>query len=177
MTESVTSSALDWKRALDAILPSFGHRNWIVVADSAYPAQSKPGVETIVAGEDQIPVVRKVHEAIKAAGHIRANVYVDKELAFVTESDAPGITEYRLDLQEALAGSSVERLEHEQIIAKIDHAALVFCILVIKTTMTIPYTTVFFELACGYWSAEAEERLRQAMYFSTVKIGGAKKKR
>jgi hypothetical protein len=29
--------------------------------------------------------------------------------------------------------------------------------------MTIPYTSVFFELDCGYWSAAAEQRLRKAM--------------
>jgi hypothetical protein len=32
--------------------------------------------------------------------------------------------------------------------------------------MTIPYTSVFFELDCGYWNAEAEVRLRQAMLAS-----------
>jgi len=32
------------------LLPLFGHRNWIVVADSAYPAHSMPGIETIVSG-------------------------------------------------------------------------------------------------------------------------------
>jgi D-ribose pyranose/furanose isomerase RbsD len=169
MTELVTSAALDWEREFNAILPLFGHRNWIVVADAAYPAQSKPGVETIVAGEDQIPVVRRVHEAIKAASHVRANVFVDKELAFVGENDAPGIAEYKQKLKEALNGSSIEHLEHEQIIAKIDQSAQVFRILVIKTTMTIPYTSVFFELDCGYWNAEAEERLRQAILVSILK--------
>jgi hypothetical protein len=29
--------------------------------------------------------------------------------------------------------------------------------------MLIPYTSVFFELDCGYWNAEAEERLREAI--------------
>src|ERR1039458_10655620 len=29
--------------------------------------------------------------------------------------------------------------------------------LLIKTDMTIPYTSVFFELDCGYWNAEAEQ--------------------
>jgi D-ribose pyranose/furanose isomerase RbsD len=169
MTELVTSAALDWERELGAILPLFGHRNWIVVADAAYPDQSKPGIETIVAGDDQIPVVRKVHDAISASGHIRAKIYVDKELAFVRENDAPGITEYKQQLQEALYGSSVEHLEHEQIIAKLDQSAQVFRILVIKTTMTIPYTSVFFELDCGYWNAEAEERLRQALLVSILK--------
>jgi D-ribose pyranose/furanose isomerase RbsD len=169
MTELVTSAAPDWERKLSATLPLFGHRNWIVVADAAYPAQSKPGIETIVAGEDQIPVVRKVHDAVSASRHIHARIYVDKELAFVREIDAPGITEYKQQLQGALYGSSVEHLEHEQIIAKLDRSAQVFRILVIKTTMTIPYTSVFFELDCGYWNADAEERLRQAILVSILK--------
>ena len=169
MTELVTSPVACWERQLSALLPLFGHRNWIVVADSAYPAQSKPGIETIAAGEDQIHVVRKVLEAITACSHIRANVYVDKELGFVKENDAPGIADYKQQLHEALHGSSAEHLEHDRIIARLDQSAQVFRILVIKTNMTIPYTSVFFELDSGYWNAEAEERLRQAMMVSIVK--------
>jgi len=163
MTGQITSSMPDWKRQLRALLPLFGHRNWIVVADSAYPAQSKPGIETIAAGEDQMRVVRKVLDAITACNHIRANVYADKELAFVAENDAPGITEYRRQLDAALYGARVNRIPHEQIIQKLDQSAQVFRILIVKSDMTIPYTSVFFELDCGYWNAEAEERLRQAM--------------
>jgi hypothetical protein len=29
--------------------------------------------------------------------------------------------------------------------------------------MTIPYTSVFVRLECGYWSADAEKRLREKM--------------
>jgi L-fucose mutarotase/ribose pyranase (RbsD/FucU family) len=163
MTSLITSSLPDWERQLRALLPLFGHRNWIVVADSAYPAQSKPGIETIAAGEDQMRVVRKVIDAITACNHIRANVYADKELAFVAENDAPGITEYRRQLDAALYGARVNRIPHEQIIQKLDQSAQVFRILIVKSDMTIPYTSVFFELDCGYWNAEAEERLRQAM--------------
>ena len=169
MSELVTQATSDWERELSAILPLFGHRNWIVVADSAYPAQSKPGIETLVSGEDQIHVVQRVLEGITASGHIRANVYVDKELGFVKENDAPGIADYKQQLHEALHGSSAEHLEHDRIIARLDQSAQVFRILVIKTNMTIPYTSVFFELDCGYWNAEAEERLRQAMMVSIVK--------
>jgi hypothetical protein len=140
-----------------------------VVADSAYPAQSKPGIETILADADQIHVVRTVLDAITASRHIRANVYVDKELSFVAENDAPGITEYRKQLDAAVYGSSVKRIPHEQIIAKLDQSAQVFRILIIKTDMTIPYTSVFFELDCGYWNAGAEERLRQALLVSDLK--------
>jgi len=140
MTDVITSDAPEWERKLSAILPLFGHRNWIVVADSAYPAQSKPGIETI-----------------------RANVYVDQELDFVAEYDAQGILNYRMHLEDLLASASAKRLPHEQIIQKLDQSAEVFRILIIKTDMTIPYTTVFFELDCGYWSAEAEQQLRKAM--------------
>jgi len=163
MIELVTSISADWELQLGACLPLFGHRNWIVVADSAYPAQSKPGIETIVATEDQIRVVRKVADAITACRHIRANVYADRELGFVAEDDAPGINEYRQQLGGALYGSCVNYMQHEQIIAKLDQSAQVFRILVIKTDMTIPYTSVFFELDCGYWNAESEQRLREAM--------------
>ena len=30
--------------------PVMGHRNWVVVADLAYPAQSRAGIETIATG-------------------------------------------------------------------------------------------------------------------------------
>src|SRR5665213_988847 len=35
-----------WTMVLDERLPLYGHRNWIVIADSAYPLQSAPGIET-----------------------------------------------------------------------------------------------------------------------------------
>ncbi len=155
--------ATEWERQLRALLPIFGHRNWIVVADSAYPAQSRVGIETIISGEDQLPVVKKVLAAIDACKHIRANVYVDMELNFVNGNDAPGISRYRADLGAVLGGASAKRLPHEQIIAKLDRSGQVFRVLIIKTKMTIPYTSVFFELDCGYWDAASEERLRQAV--------------
>ena len=169
MTGVTPSTQPDWEWKLDALLPLYGHRNWIVVADSAYPAQSKPGIETLVAGEDQVPVVKRVLNAIAAAKHVRANVYTDRELGFVAENDAPGIEDYRRQLDAVLYGARVQQIPHEQIIAKLDKSAEVFCILIIKTNMTIPYTSVFFELDCGYWSAEAEDRLRQAIQLSDSK--------
>jgi L-fucose mutarotase/ribose pyranase (RbsD/FucU family) len=166
MSDVTPSTQTDWERRLNELQPLFGHRNWIVVADAAYPAQSKPGIETIVADADQIHVVQTVRDAISASRHIRANIYADRELGFVEEIDAPGVAEYRQQLDDALQGASVTCLPHEQILHKLDQSAQVFRILVIKTDMTIPYTSVFFELDCGYWNAEAEERLRQAILVS-----------
>ena len=51
----------------------------------------------------------------------------------------------------------------EQIIAKLDEAGKTFKILIIKTPLTIPYTSVFFQLGCGYWNPIAEKALRDAM--------------
>jgi D-ribose pyranose/furanose isomerase RbsD len=153
----------DWKRELNALLPLFGHRNWIVVADSAYPAQSRPGIDTIVSGAGQIEVARRVLDAIRASKHVRANIYLDLELQFVAESDAPGVSRFRTQLAELIKSAETITLPHEQIIARLDHAAQLFRVLIIKTGLTIPYTSIFFELDCGYWSAEAELRLRRAM--------------
>jgi D-ribose pyranose/furanose isomerase RbsD len=163
MTDLKSSAAPEWELRLREILPLFGHRNWIVVADAAYPAQSKPGIETILSGEKGIRVVQKVMDAIKACQHIRHKIYTDSELAFVADQDAPGIVEYRQQLEGVLNESRVERMPHERIIAKLDQAAHVFRILVIKTELTIPYTSIFFELDCGYWNDEAETRLRETI--------------
>ena len=153
----------DWERQLNSLLPLYGHRNWIVVADSAYPAQSKPGIETIVSGAGQIEVVRMVLDAIAASRHVRANIYLDLELQFVADSDAPGAARYRNQLDELLKSAGKIPMLHEQIIAKLDQISQVFRVLIIKTDLTIPYTSLFFELGCAYWPAEAEDRMRQAM--------------
>ena len=163
--DSMQNSA--WEQELAERLPLFGHRNWIVVADSAYPAQSKPGIETMLAGGDHVDAVKTVLERIGASAHVRANIYVDRELDFVSEDDAPGIAACRERLLALLkggnAGAQVRQLAHEQIIARLDECAQVFRVLIIKTGLALPYTSVFFELDCGYWSADAEERLRRAM--------------
>jgi len=153
----------DWERHLNTLLPLYGHRNWIVVADSAYPAQSKPGIETVVSGAGQLEVARKVLDAIDASRHVRANVYLDQELDFVDEADAPGVTRYRNQLNELLKNANKIPMLHEQIIAKLDQVSQIFRVLIIKTDLTIPYTSVFFELGCAYWPAVAEERMRKAL--------------
>ena len=150
-----------WDIVLKSRLSLFGHRNWIVVADSAYPAQSNLGIETIVADVGHLEVLRTVVREIAACRHIRPIVYTDRELHFVQEEDAPGMTDFRKELESML--SEARSLNHEEIIAKLDQSASLFRALVIKTNLTIPYTSVFFELDCGYWNGQAESRLRNAM--------------
>ena len=152
-----------WEQHFKATLPVYGHRNWIVVADSAYPAQSRPGIETITSGAEIVDVLRKVVDGIRLSTHVRANVYLDKELAFVAEADAAGVTKYRQHLAKLLKDSNRVQLPHEEIIARLDQVSQIFNVLIIKTRMTIPYTSVFFELDCAYWPSDAEKRLKLAI--------------
>lgn len=155
--------APSWRQIVANRVPLYGHRNWIVVADSAYPAQTSPGVETIVADADQIEVVGAVLAALRHDRHVRPILYTDAEMRYVSEKDAPGITAYRTRLARLLAGRAVSVIPHEQVISKLDEAGKTFKVLIIKTNLTVPYTSVFMWLNCGYWSDAAEKRLRAAM--------------
>jgi hypothetical protein len=57
----------------------------------------------------------------------------------------------------------VESLPHEDIIGKLDKAGKTFKVLIIKTPLAIPYTSLFLELDCGYWGPESEMKLREAI--------------
>ena len=50
MSYAQAAKAPAWMDTLAGYLPALGHRNWIVVADSAFPLQISPGIETIVTG-------------------------------------------------------------------------------------------------------------------------------
>lgn len=149
-----------WELSLRRLLPLWGHRNWIVIADSAYPAQSNPGIETVATGADHLLVLKATLDAIDNSQHVRANVYMDAEFKLVTELDGPGVKRFRQDLARLIGNREKQILEHEQIIAKLDESAKMFRALILKSTLTIPYTSIFLELDCGYWSREAEQCLR-----------------
>lgn len=153
----------NWDDILKNRLELYGHRNWLVIADSAYPAQSRAGIETIVANVDQTAILEKAHTILSACEHVSATVYMDRELTFVREEDAPGVSSYRESLGRLLHGYEAHALPHETIIWKLDQVAEKFNVLLIKSNMRIPYTSVFFELECGYWDSRAEKRLRAAM--------------
>ncbi|HZU24701.1 MAG TPA: RbsD/FucU domain-containing protein [Bryobacteraceae bacterium] len=153
----------DWEQTLQQRLPLYGHRNWIVIADSAYPAQSRDGIETIVSNADHFDVLQKVLAAIGASKHVAPIIYTDKELGFVREENAPGVSAYREHLAKMLEGRTVNTLPHMDIIRKLDETAQTFRVLIIKTTLTIPYTSVFLQLDCAYWGPDAERRLRTDM--------------
>lgn len=158
----------DWQARLHQELPLMGHRNWIAIVDSAYPLQISPGIETIETDGDQLDLVRRVLHEVSETKHVRPVIFTDAELKAVPEDDAPGVTVYRDSLNHFLEDFNDRKLEmhslpHEEIISKLDDAGKTFHVLVLKSTLTIPYTSVFIRLDCGYWTDEQEKRLREKM--------------
>jgi len=141
----------------------YGHRNWIVVADAAYPAQTSPGVETIHIGGNQVDAVKEVLAALAATKHVQPIIHLDAELKHLDEKLAPGVIAYRNGLKALLGSRHTEEEPHEDIIKKIDAAGQTFRVLILKTDCVVPYSSVFLQLDCGYWSVEKEKQLREAM--------------
>jgi L-fucose mutarotase/ribose pyranase (RbsD/FucU family) len=163
LTAGAQQPTPDWQARLAQILPLMGHRNWIMIVDSAYPLQSSSGVETLETNTDQVEVIHKVLSAIDSSIHVRPVVYMDAELPFLKEQDAPGVEAYREKMKAEFTGQKITSLPHDQIITRVDEVGKKFHIVVLKTTMTVPYTSVFLQLNCKYWSDDAEAELRKAM--------------
>ncbi|MGO9433040.1 MAG: RbsD/FucU domain-containing protein [Terracidiphilus sp.] len=163
MIENNVEKSDAWESRLGRLLLLWGHRNWIVVADAAYPAQSNPGIETIATGAEHLEVLKTTLDAIANGKHVKAKIYLDAEFKLVSEQDAPGVTTYRQRLARLIGGRDAETMRHDEIIAKLDQSGKLFRILVLKSNLTIPYTSVFLELDCRYWNNDAEERLRRSM--------------
>jgi hypothetical protein len=156
-------AAPGWRDIVSQSLPLLGHRNWILIVDSAYPLQSAAGIQTIETGAGQLEVLHHVLTAIDGSIHVRPVISMDAELPFIPEQDAPGVSTYRTEVNDLLRDYTVDALPHDRVIANIEEASKHFNILVLKTNMTIPYTSVFIRLDCKYWSADAEQRLRAKM--------------
>src|SRR6267142_3665839 len=112
----------DWNKQLIETMPRLGHRNWILIVDSAYPLQTSPGVETVETNAAQLDVVRTVLTEIENSIHVRPVVFMDPELPFISDSDAPGVSAYRSEIGELLHKLSVQSRRHETLISDIEEA-------------------------------------------------------
>jgi hypothetical protein len=152
-----------WQSKVEQDMPMLGHRNWILIVDSAYPLQSSPGVETLETNADQLEVVKFVLGAIDKSPHVRPDLFMDAELPYVQEEDAPGTSAFRDAIAKLLDGQTIGSELHEKLIADVDDAGRVVNVLVLKTRSVIPYSSLFIRLNCKYWGDDAEERLRAKM--------------
>lgn len=148
-----------WKDELDSLLPLLGHRNWLVVADEAYPLQTAPGITTLCTHCAFSEVLQDVVKVLDAAPHVRPRVLLDSEQRALQESFCPGIDACRRTIDECLGESGREYSPHEDIIRQLDEASRLYQVVILKTTQRMPYTSVFFKFDCGYWTAEQQTEL------------------
>lgn len=153
-----------WSEKLGEILPLLGHRNWILIVDKAFPLQSAAGMTYIDTGEEITDVLDMVLQDIEKSVHLKPVIYRDRELEFLTEELAPGAGALKAMLAERVSqyqtAGQLHELMHEEVFAKLDAASRLFSVIVLKTECTLPYTSVFIELDCGYWDAGRERILR-----------------
>jgi hypothetical protein len=155
-------ATLAWKDALKSEIPLLGHRNWIVVTDMAYPLQTQAGIKTVYTNENYMDILEFVYREIESAPHIKAAVFQDRELMFLDERDAVGINGLREQMK-ALFGDRRTFVPHEELIKRLDEVSRTFNVVILKSNLTVPYTSTFFELDCNYWDAPKEQALQQAL--------------
>ena len=158
---SESQEAPDWQEVLSQQMPLLGHRNWIVVTDMAYPLQTNPGITTLFADAPYAEVIGKVSSMIADAPHVFAHVYQDSEQQKLSEELAPGWDAYKASLRDVLDPDEVEYVPHEELIRRLDEVSSLCRVVIIKTPLTLPYTSTFFSLDCGYWDADREAVLHR----------------
>ncbi len=152
-----------WQSTVEKKLPLLGHRNWVLVVDKAFPDQTAAGIQTVSTGAAMAEVLRFVQRQLAASPHVKPIVYRDAELAYMTDSLSPGISLAEEKIRTVLGTQPVNAILHEAVFGKMSAAAGTFSVLVLKTESLHPYTSVFFELDCAYWSSEKENVLRRKM--------------
>ena len=161
-TPQQTTEEYSWKDELNEELPLLGHRNWVVITDMAYPLQTQSGIKTLFADEPYADILTYVYNTLEKAPHVRPVIYQDKELSFLSDEDAAGIDALKKDMNELL-GSQVHPVPHEELIARLDEVSKMFHVIIIKSNLTIPYTSTFFELDCAYWGSSSQQALDERM--------------
>jgi hypothetical protein len=86
-------------------------------------------------------------------------------LQFVTNQQAPGISAYLKKIDGILMAAGVPHKQrmHINSIHLLNEDGKIYKILILKTNLTMAYTSVFLHLKCGYWSNADEAALRKIM--------------
>ena len=158
------SNCNNWEAQLAEKLPYLGHRNWILIADMAYPLQSGDGIITIYADAPYLEVLEKVKKRdANEPEFLQTVCEIFESLEYViTEEDMPGVDNLRKEMAR-ICGDEAQSILHEELLKRMDEAGKLYSIVVIKTTLTMAYTTSFFELDCAYWNGEKQVNLDKAM--------------
>jgi hypothetical protein len=128
----------------------------------AYPLQTQQGIKTVYTNEAYMDILDFVYKEIEKAPHIKAAIYQDKELLSLNEKNAVGIDALRGQMK-TLLGDNRTFVPHEELIDRLDEVSRKFNVVILKSALTVPYTSTFFELDCNYWDSKREAELRTLM--------------
>jgi len=156
-----------WHELLSRKLPLLGHRNWILVVDKAYPAPAGDNILFIDTEKPMPEVLGGVVGLLNQQPHVKPIFYTDKEIGYLDDSIAPGLKEYKRSLDTILHQVKLQSLMHEDVFRKMDQAAELFQVVVLKTESLVPYSSIFIELDCKYWDVNREKILREQITKST----------
>lgn len=117
----------------------------------------------VIANSPIDEVLRFVLSAIHESGHVSPNVFLDRELGFLTDDLCPGVSALRSSIRFETGQLQCSEGAHEVILEKLNMEGANYSVLVIKTNTMIPYTSVFLQLECGYWDSDREKLLRELL--------------
>lgn len=150
-----------WEAAVQRQAGQLGYRNWIVIAEASFPAHNRPGIRQVNAPVGIPQALDYVLNTLEQTENVRPLVYVPRELRAVENDFAPGIDEFRKNLQGSMHGHETTELDQQSLLTLLEDANRSFDVLVIRTPTALPYSSVFLELQPGYWDVDSETRLRE----------------
>ena len=152
-----------WFKELDGEIAKLGSYNWIVIAEPSFPSLSRSGITTLTAPATSPEALDVVFQVIDSNGHTKPRIYLTRESAALNESETPGIDKFRSQLKIALHGREAETLTQDALEILLTDAKKKYRVLVLKTTSSYAYSSIFLELESGYWDGESETSLRKRL--------------
>ncbi|MBT7957912.1 MAG: hypothetical protein HN759_01140 [Akkermansiaceae bacterium] len=152
-----------WKKTIRSELTYLGARNWVVVAEAAFPVQSRRGIRVIYIDAEIPDLVDGIEQVIEEKHHVKPRIYVTAEISKVEYDYAPGVKYYRKELESALHGREALALNNNMLMRMLRDTSKTYRLLIIKSRTALPYSSVFMELGSGYWDEESESHLRDMM--------------
>ena len=152
-----------WAGVLGPELNAMGYRNWVVVCDAAFPVHSRRGVRTLSVDGEIPEILGGVLDSVESVQNVTPRIYLPRELRHVTNDRAPGIDEYRRQLEKSLHGHPTREMDYRSLSLMVEDSSNKFSVLVLKTGTTLPYSSIFIEMESAYWDAESEREMRKRM--------------
>lgn len=142
---------------------ALGYGNWIVIAESSFPVHSRRGVRTLLVDGEIPQVLDRILTSLEYSDSVKPSFTTASELRYLSNDQAPGIDQFRSELEVALHGHPTRRMDYRALNLLLEDSSNKFAVLVIKTKTSLPYTSVFIELQSNYWDRESETELRQKL--------------